>query len=132
MVIEYIAMSILEEDITGVRRWLNEAGRLHRLDGPAVIFPPATVKWADESVTSLITVAYWYVNGETFISTTQFQKAAKLTDAEMAAVVLRHGRVEEERGLYERDDTIRLLRHYDGRGMAYAKPYHLTDGNIKL
>lgn len=32
-------------DVKGTERWYNDKGQLHRLDGPAVVFPFGTKMW---------------------------------------------------------------------------------------
>lgn len=59
----------------GCRRWYNEHYHLHRLDGPAVIYPSGRKEWwaygklhrldgpAIEIVADKILYGKWYVNG---------------------------------------------------------------------
>ena len=63
----------------GTKAWYVD-GKLHRVDGPAV-------EYADD-------IKSWWVYDKRYTSNKAFQKAAKLTDEEMAKVILRHGNVE--------------------------------------
>ena len=40
----------VEEDEDGVRRYLNQAGQRHRVDGPAVIWPDGSLFWYQNGV----------------------------------------------------------------------------------
>ena len=72
-----MSKSVLIE-INGRKEWrLN--GLLHRTDGPAI-------EWA-------YGVNWWYVNGIRMHSYKSFQKAAKLSDEDMAFVVLKHSNI---------------------------------------
>ena len=83
----------------GTKRWFKD-NVLHRTDGPAVEWGDGTKRWflngklhrtdgpaiEDES-------PQWCVNGNQYTSNKSFQQAANLTDAEMAALVLKYGDV---------------------------------------
>lgn len=78
-------------------------GRLHRTDGPAIERADGMVAWwVDGSLHRVDGPATigpfgrmgWYVHDHQYTNTHEFQQAAGLTDAEMAALVLRYGPVE--------------------------------------
>ena len=58
--------------------WRNKAGNLHRTDGPAMIV-------MDQNI--------WFLNGWPYSSNKQFQTAAKLSDEDMLALILKYGDV---------------------------------------
>ena len=66
-------------DANGNQVWSNSGGKLHREDGPAVI-------WA-------FGAKEWYVDGKRKIKNSTFQKAAKLTDEDMLMITLKYGDV---------------------------------------
>jgi hypothetical protein len=72
-------MSEMYIDSDGNKRWRNEYGQLHRLDGPAV-------EWADGE-------KEWWVNGDWCTNFKDFQKAAKLTDNQITILKLKYGEI---------------------------------------
>lgn len=59
--------------------WRNKAGNLHRTDGPAMIV-------MDQNI--------WFLDGRPYSSNKEFQTAAKLSDEDMFALILKYGNVE--------------------------------------
>lgn len=53
-------------------------GKLHRRDGPAIIYD----------------TQYWFLNGNQYTHNITFQKAANLTDEEMTFMIMKYGNVE--------------------------------------
>jgi hypothetical protein len=68
-------------DSFGTQRWYNSAGIYHREDGPAII--------------SLTGYRVWYINGCPYYDNKEFQKAADITDEDMAIMILKYGDVGE-------------------------------------
>ena len=64
--------------LPGATAWYH-CNRLHREDGPALIHNGKVE---------------WYVHGKQYTNTREYQLATKLTDAEMAAVILRYGSID--------------------------------------
>jgi hypothetical protein len=64
-------------DESGYQCWYNKTRKLHRTDGPAIIR-------ADKS-------QYWSINGNFYFNNKSFQKAVKLSDGDMTAIVLKYG-----------------------------------------
>lgn len=83
-------------------------GKYHRLDGPAMVHSamdkggPMTKRWYVDgelhrvdgpAVETLNGTQMWYVKGQRVKTNREFQKAAGLSDVELATVVLKHGDV---------------------------------------
>lgn len=58
--------------------WTDENGSFHRLDGPSIIHNTGQMSW--------------HVRGIRVISYVEFQALAKLTDEDIAMLILRWGR----------------------------------------
>ena len=59
--------------------WWFKHDEYHRLDGPAIILPDSR--------------KYWAVAGEQYYSNKEYQEAAKLSDEDMLALILKYGDV---------------------------------------
>ena len=62
-----------EVDECGIIRWVNAEGELHRLSGPAVIYPSGTAQFFKNGLRHRLNgpaiifasgAKYWYLNGE--------------------------------------------------------------------
>ena len=71
-------MSNISIDQFGNKAWLTDR-EFHRIGGPAV-------EWKDGSYS-------WYINNIRYENNQSYQKAAKLTDEDMLATVLKYGNV---------------------------------------
>ena len=72
-------MSIRKIDGDGNIFWVNSRGENHRIDGPALFWPDGTH-------------SYW-IDGHRFAKASAFQKAAKLSDEDMAMLKLKYGQI---------------------------------------
>lgn len=63
-------------DPIGVHRWFKY-GRLHKEDGPAVIYPDGD--------------NYWYLNNEWVRSVKEYQEKLNLSDEDMIVLILKCG-----------------------------------------
>ena len=86
-------------DANGSKNWYVNDKR-HRTDGPAVELPSGSKFWFIDGKhhrTDGPAIVYadgtkcWYVDSKRHRTNKSFQQAAKLTDAEMAALVLKYG-----------------------------------------
>jgi hypothetical protein len=86
----------------GTMEWLNKNRKLHRVDGPAVIYHDGSMEWLiDGKLHRTDGPAYiqcngkssWYINSIRCFNNKSFQKAAKLSDEDMIAIVLKYGDV---------------------------------------
>lgn len=94
-------MTEYKRTYSGITKWFKDAEYhiLHREDGPAVVRPgniqcwyingerhredgPAII-WADDSYS-------WYIDGKKYLDKKKFQKAAKLSDEDMTALLLKY------------------------------------------
>jgi hypothetical protein len=66
-------------DGQGTKRWFNKNRKLHREDGPAVIYSDGYKSW--------------WINDKIYISNKYFQEAAGITDEDMTAIILKYGNV---------------------------------------
>jgi hypothetical protein len=66
-------------DENGHQKWYNRTGKLHREDGPAVIYNNSYTRW--------------FLNDVRYTSNKSFQEAANLTDEDMTAMILKYGNV---------------------------------------
>ena len=91
------------ERTNGHREWWVE-GKRHRTDGPAIEFKHGSKHWYVDgkrhrtdgpAIERIDSDKVWYVNGVKCNSSKEFKLAAKITDEEMAKVILKHGNVEE-------------------------------------
>jgi hypothetical protein len=87
---------------SGDQCWRNKAGCLHRENGPAIIYHDGSMEWlinGDNHRTDGPAVIWsddiqeWYINTERYLNNKSFQKAAKLSDEDMTAIVLKYGNV---------------------------------------
>lgn len=60
--------------------WIKN-GMYHRIDGPALIYA------SDDSGES------WYIDGKNYGNNKEFQDAARLSDEDMAVLILKYGNV---------------------------------------
>jgi hypothetical protein len=83
----------------------NSDGLYHRTDGPAYISPLGYCAWYNNGVPHRedgpARISYkdgnmysWIVNGIEYFNNKSFQKAAKLSDEDMIAIVLKYGNIE--------------------------------------
>ena len=61
------------------QRWYNSNNKLHREDGPAIIYSNG--------------YRGWYINGKKYSENHSFQKVIGITDDQMAAIVAKFGDV---------------------------------------
>jgi hypothetical protein len=90
-------------DDWGNQIWYNERGQYHRTDGPAFVEANGSYGWyingkchrtdgpafVDESDST----QYWFINDKRKTKNKSYQKAAKLSDEDMTAIVLKYGGV---------------------------------------
>jgi hypothetical protein len=63
--------------------------KLHCLDGPAIVYSAlACSEWPGFGQYS------WYINDKQYYDNEEFQEAAKLSDEDMLAMILKYGNVE--------------------------------------
>lgn len=86
----------------GGEQWWHH-GKLHRENGPAVIWESGARQWYvndnlhrtdGPAVEHVDGDVEWWVNGICMYNNKQFQKAAGLSDGEMAALVIKHGDIQ--------------------------------------
>jgi hypothetical protein len=94
-------MNKIITDPQGNQCWYKN-NKLHREDGPAYIGKNGTRYWYKNNklhrtdgpaVSRIDGIQYWFINDERCINGKSFQKAAKLTDEDMLAIVLKYGDV---------------------------------------
>lgn len=84
----------------GTELWFYE-GKLHRIDGPAIITRTGDESWYNygrlhRTTGPALTVEgsnLWYVNGTRAYTDDEFQLRAKLTDEELLMVILKYGNI---------------------------------------
>jgi hypothetical protein len=69
----------LVTDGQGTKRWFNKNRKLHREDGPAVIYSDGYKSW--------------WINDIRYRDNQSFKKAANITDEDMTAIILKYGNV---------------------------------------
>lgn len=87
--------------LPGATAWYH-CNRLHREDGPALVQADGSEDWflfgerhrTDGPALIRNGITEWYVHGKQCTNTREYQLATKLTDAEMAAVILRYGSID--------------------------------------
>ena len=88
-------------DEFGNQKWNDVNGYLHREDGPAFIWANGDQNWykngrphrTDGPSDVYIGGLSWWINGQSYHNNQSFQKAAKLSDEDMLAIVLKYGNV---------------------------------------
>ena len=86
----------------GTQYWLNDNNLFHREDGPAIIEPDGYCEyWQDGNLHRKNGPAVewpngmntWYVDGKRYTCNRTYQKAAGISDEDMAMIVLKYGNV---------------------------------------
>jgi hypothetical protein len=89
-------------DNIGTQIWRNDNGKLHRENGPAYISLSGYKAWyknglrhREDGPAIILTddSMAWYINGKRKLKNSSFQKAAKLSDEDMIAIVLKYGNI---------------------------------------
>ena len=91
-----------EIDQYGTKRWFNDKNQLHNENGPAIEWISGSIAWwVDGEPHRINGPAYeyadgtklWYVDGEIYHYNQTYQKAAGISDEDMAMIVLKYGNV---------------------------------------
>jgi hypothetical protein len=86
----------------GNQCWCNEKGQCHRTNGPAIVWPSGGEAWYKDgkhhredgpAYISANGTLGWWISGIKYFNNMSFQKAAKLSDEDMTAIVLKYGNV---------------------------------------
>lgn len=84
------------------QRWYNDKGQLHNKSDPAFVSVSGTQMWfvngklhrtGGPAIICTNGVQFWCMNDRYYFNNKSFQKAAKLTDEDMAMIVLKCGNV---------------------------------------
>lgn len=80
----------------------NEAGKLHRTDGPALVHANGDREWwvngkrhrtDGPALVRANGCKEWWFNGKRFVNTTSYRNNAKLSDEQMLALVIKYGEI---------------------------------------
>jgi hypothetical protein len=63
----------------GVKYCVNITGQYHKTDGPAIIYDDGYKIWA--------------INGDHYYTNSSFQRAAGISDEDMAVIILKYGNI---------------------------------------